>query len=138
MSTSIARNLRNLRYALLPAHQPPHAGEIEDADPQPVPHAVVRHAVPALAVDHVDIDHVEAVAPHQRRQETMQPVEIRQREKQVAAKRLEPAAGVARAVAQDRAAHAVGDARLQLLEAARLAPGALAGREPDPRAALPE
>ena len=51
----------------------------------------------------------------------MQPVEIRQRQEGVAPERLQAATGVARAVAQDRAAHAVGDARLEALEAARRA-----------------
>ena len=49
------RHLRNLRHALAAADQPPHAGEIEDADPEPVPQPVVRRAVTARPVDHVDI-----------------------------------------------------------------------------------
>ena len=48
-------NLRNLRHALAPADQPPARRQIEDADPEPVPHPVVRHAVTARPVDHVDI-----------------------------------------------------------------------------------
>ena len=34
--------------------QPPHPGEIEQSDPQPVPHSVIRGAAPALAIDHRD------------------------------------------------------------------------------------
>jgi hypothetical protein len=47
----------------------------------------------------------------------------------------EPAAGVAGAVAQYRAAHRIRDARLKFLEAARLALHPLAGDQPDARAA---
>ena len=61
----------------------------------------------------------------------MQAIEIRQSQEHVAAERLEPAAGVARSVAQHRAAHRVGDARLKFLEAARLALDALAGDQAD-------
>ena len=89
----------------------------------------------ALAVDHVDIADLVAFAPDQRRQEAMQPVEIRQRQEQIAAERLQPAAGVAGAVAQHRAAHAVGDARLEFLEAGVLAADALAGDQADARVA---
>ena len=65
----------------------------------------------------------------------MQAVEIGQRQEQVAVERLEPAAGVAGAVAQDRAAHAVGDPRLKFLEPGRLAPDTLAGNQAHARRA---
>ena len=64
----------------------------------------------------------------------MQPVEIRQRQERVAPKHFQPAAGVARAVAQDRAAHAVRDARLQFLETAGAPSDALTGDETRGRA----
>ena len=118
------------------ADQPPHAGEIENADPQPVPQAVIRYAGAARPVDHVDIADRRSPRADQRRQEAMQPVEIGQRQEDVAAERLQAAAGVARAVPQHRAAHAVGDARLQLLEAGVLAPDALAGDQADARRRL--
>ena len=68
----------------------------------------------------------------------MQPVEIRQRQECVAPEHFQAAAAVARAVAQDRAAHAVGDARLQLLERRGAPPDPLARHQPDPLAALLE
>ncbi len=125
--------LRNLRHALPAADQPPDAEQVQNSDPEPVPEAVVRHAVQARPVHHVDVADLVALALDQRRQEAVQPVEIRQRQKQIALKRLEAATGVARAVAQDRAAHAVGNARLEFLEAGRLAADALAGDQPDAR-----
>jgi hypothetical protein len=63
----------------------------------------------ARAVDHVDIGDLKTFAPHQRRQESMQAIEIRHREEYLARESLQPAAGVAGAVAQDRIAHAIGD-----------------------------
>jgi len=96
------------------------AGEIENPDPQPVPQAVVRRAGPACPVDHVHIADVVTFASHQRRKKPVQTVEIGQRQKDIPAERLEPAAGIAGAVAQHGAAHSIGEARLKLLEAALL------------------
>src|SRR5438132_235515 len=64
---SIAFYLRNLRHAPLAADQPPHSGKIEDADPQPVPHAVIGDARAARTVDHVDIANVNTLAAHEGR-----------------------------------------------------------------------
>src|SRR6267142_424031 len=89
----------------------------------------------ARAVDNVNIGDVETFAAHQRRQEAMQSVEVRHREEHLARERLQPAAGVAGTVAQDRLAHAVRDFRLQLLETGILAPDPLARRETDAAAA---
>src|SRR5262249_56139296 len=61
----------------------------------------------------------------------MQPVEIWEVEEQGAPKGLEPAAGVARAVAQNRPARGIGDERLQLFERARAPPDALTRDQPD-------
>ena len=116
------------------ADEPPHADEIEDADPQAVEEAVVRLAGAALAVDDVDEDDAVALAAHERRQEAVDGVEIGQREEGLAAEGLEAAAGVAGAVLEHEAAHAVGDARLELLEAGRLAADALARHEAGPLA----
>src|SRR5690242_15631569 len=87
----------------------------------------------ARTIDHVDIGDLVTLAPRQRRQETVQAIEIRQLQEQIAPERLQPASGIARAVTQDRAAHAIGDARLQLLEAGCLAADALPGDEADLR-----
>src|SRR5262249_53027744 len=133
---SASINLRRLRHAPAPADEPPHAEQIQDSDPQPVPQAVVGLAVPARAVDHVDVADLQAFPPDQGGQETVQAVEIRQVEEQVAAKSFQAAAGVARAVAQDSGAHAIGDARLELLERRRLPAHPLAGDEPDARGAV--
>src|SRR6185312_8128982 len=121
----------DLRHAFPAADEPPHASEVENADPEPVPHAVIRHAGAARTVDDVDIADVEALALDERRQETMQAVEIGKPQEYVAAERLQAAARVARAVAQHRPAHRIGDARLEFLEAARLAADALAGDQRD-------
>src|SRR5258707_1114454 len=126
---SIALHLRYLWHATLTPDQPPHAHEIENADPEPVPHAVIRNTGAARTVDHVHIADAVAFASNERGQEPMQPVEIRQRQEQIASKRLEPAAGVAGTVAQYRAAYSVGDARLEFLEAGILAPDPLPGDE---------
>ena len=87
-------------------------------------------------VGHVDIGDVVTLATHQRRQEAMQPVEIRHRQKHLAPERLQAAAGIAGAVAQDGVAHAIGDARLHLLETGVLAPDPLAGGKADAFAAI--
>src|SRR5262249_60611774 len=92
-------------------------------------HAIVGHTGAAWPVDHVHVADRVALAANERRQEPVQPVEIRQRHEQIAAERLEPAPGVTRAVAQHGAADRIGDARLELLEASVLAPNALAGDE---------
>ena len=91
--------------------------------------------MPALAVDDRDIGDVVAFAADQRRQESVQPVEQRQPQKQIARESLQPAAGIACTVAKHRAAHGIGDARLQFLEAGRLAPNPLTRDEPDSRGA---
>src|SRR5512135_1239813 len=92
--------------------------------------------MPPGPVNDIDVADVVSFAPHQCRQEAVQPVEIGQRQEQVAAKRLEAAAGVPGAILEDRAAHRVGDARLPALEAGRLAADALAGDETDVWGAL--
>src|SRR5882757_3748619 len=89
----------------------------------------------ARAVDHIDIADRKTLTADQRRQETMQPVEIGHRQEQFARECLQPTAGVAGAVAQDRIAHAVGDPRLHFLEAGILASDPLAGHEADAAAA---
>src|SRR5262249_13524402 len=90
------------------------------------------------AIDDVELADLEAFAPHQRRQEAMQSVEVKQREEYRAGKRLQAGAGVGRAVAQDGGADAVGDARLNALERRVLAPDAPAGDEAGPLAAFPQ
>src|SRR5207302_8376255 len=85
----------------------------------------------AQPVDHLDISDVKALAPDQRRKKSVQPVEIGQREKDVAAKGLEAAAAVAGAVAQNGAADRIGNARLQSLESGGPATDPLAGDQPD-------
>ncbi len=119
--------LLGLGNALFAADEPPHAGEVENADPQPVPKPVIRTAVPARPVNDVDIADGEAFAADERGEKAMQPVEIRQRQEQVAAERFEPASAIARAVLEHGVAHAIGDIRLQLLKTARLAADALTG-----------
>src|SRR5262245_7257203 len=63
----------------------------------------------------------------------MQTIEIRQRQEEIAAERLEAATGIAGAVAQHGAAHAISYPRLKLLEAGILASDALAGDQTDAR-----
>jgi hypothetical protein len=65
----------------------------------------------------------------------MQPVEIGHHQEDVAAERLQSAAGVARAVLEDGTTDLVGDARLEFLEAGVLAADALPGDEPGARPA---
>src|SRR5207253_1184695 len=96
--------LRDPRHAPLAADQPPHAEQIEDSDPQPIPHAVIGDAGAARAIDDSDITDAVTFASDERRQKPVQPVEIGKREKEIAAKGFEPAAGVAGAVAQYRSA----------------------------------
>src|SRR5689334_6842376 len=101
--------LRNPRDALAPPYQPPHTGEVEDADPQPIPHSIIGAAMATRTVDHLDVGDLIAVTSDERGQKAMQAVEIRQRQERVAPERLEAAAGIAGSVTQDRAAHSVGD-----------------------------
>src|SRR6476660_544575 len=122
-------SILNLRNSLFAADQPPHPGQIQDADPQPVPHPVVRHAVRARTIDHINVANVVTFTSHQRRQEPVKAIEGWQFEKYVAADCLESAARVAGSVAQDGAAHGIGNTRLKLLEPACLATDALSGNE---------
>src|ERR1700726_3717000 len=122
--------LRNPRDPLAPPDQPPHAGEVENADPQAVPESVVRATVKTRTVDHLDVSDFIAIAPDERRQKTMHAVEIGERQEGLAPERLEAAARVAGSVAQDRAAHGVGDARLQPFESRVAAADPLARHEP--------
>ena len=117
-----------------PPDQPPDSGQIEDADPEPVEHPVIRAAGEARPVDHVAVDHAEPLAGDERRHEAVERVEIGQREIDLAAEHLETAAGVAGGILQDLSAHAVGDARLELLPGAFPA-NPLALRQADARAA---
>jgi hypothetical protein len=127
--------LPNFRNALLAADQPPDAGEIENADPEPVPQSIIRHAGVPRAVDDIDVADFVAFTFDQRRQETMQAVEIRQRQEDVPTERFQAASRVARAVAQYRVADRIGNARLQFLEAGRFAAEALTCDQPDARLA---
>src|SRR5882724_5084889 len=102
-------NLRDFGNAAAAPDQPEHAVQIENADPQPVPQAVVAAAMLARPVDDVDILDAITLSLHQRGGEAMQRVEKRQREINLAAKRLQPAAGVERVVLQNAGAHLVRD-----------------------------
>ena len=106
---SIRRSPAHSRHPAPAADEPPDAGQIEDADPEPVEQAVIGPARMARPVDHVHMGDPVALALDERRHEAVERVEIRQRQVDVAAERLEAAAGVAGAVLQDAAAHAVGD-----------------------------
>src|SRR3978361_1776158 len=90
----------------------------------------------AQPIDYIDIGDLVALAAHQRRQKPVQPIEIWHHQKHLAPERLQSAAGVAGAIAQDRVAHAIGNAGLDLLEAGVLASDALARGETDAVAAL--
>ena len=81
----ITYNLRNPRHPLAAPDQPPYPGEVENADPQPVPQTVIRHAMPARPVDHIDISDAVAVAAHQSRKKSVQAIEIGEREEYLAA-----------------------------------------------------
>ena len=61
----------------------------------------------------------------------MKSIKARQTEKHVTAERLQATARVARSIPQDSTAHGIGDARLKLLETARLATDALSGPRPE-------
>jgi len=86
----------------------------------------------AVSIDHSHVGDIESFPPNKRRQEAMQSVEKRQPQEQIAGERLQPAAGIDRAIPQDRATHGVGDAGLQFLETRRLAPRPLASHQSDP------
>src|ERR1700758_4984869 len=132
------RDLHGLGNAFFAANEPPHAEQIAHADPQPIPKAVIGCAVLPRSVDDLDVGDAQTFTPNQCRQKPVQPVKIRQRQKQIAAERFQSAARIARAVLEYRAADRVGDARLQFLEWRRLAPDALAGNQSDARTASRE
>src|SRR5262245_52948480 len=92
----------------------------------------------AWPIDDIDIADLVSLTADQRRQETMQCVEIRQRQPEGARKRFQAAAAIAGAVAQDRASYHVGDARLQTLETGGLAADPLPGDQADARRASDE
>ena len=125
-------DLGGVRIGPLAPDQPPDAGEVEEPDPEAVEQAVIRDAGEPGPVDHVVVDHGEPLAHHQRRHEPVQGVEVGQPEIHGAAKDLEAAAGIPGGVLQDAPPHAVGDARLQHLEAPVLAAAPLALGEPGP------
>ena len=130
-------DLRHFRHALLAADQPPHAAQIEDADPQPVPHARSWRCPDRAAGRprrHSRCSRPSRLTSAGRNR--CRPSKYGKRQEQIAVKRLQPATGVAGAVAQDRAAHAVGDARLHPLEAGGLAADALSRDQADARVAL--
>src|SRR5580700_3147368 len=87
-------------------------------------------------VDHVDISDLIPFAAYQRRQKTMKTVEIRQRQEHLAPERFQAATGIAGTIAQDGAAHPVGDARLDFLESGVLASDPLTGGKADALATL--
>src|SRR5690348_16237548 len=89
-------------------------------------------------VDDIDVGDLITLPAYQCRQETVQPIEIRHRQKHLAAECLQSATGIARAVIEDRIANRIGGARLQLLESGVLASDALAGDETNAIAALPD
>src|SRR5204863_8444593 len=103
---------------------------------QPVADSIVRAPVRTRSGDPRDIADVAAFAANERRQQTVQPVEIGQRQTEVTRKRLQAAAAIAGAVARDRAADHIGEARLEALESRGLAANTLAGNEAKPRRAL--
>src|ERR1700751_3662465 len=52
-------DLHRLRNAFFAANEPPHAEQIDHADPQPIPKAVVGCPVPARPVDDLHVSDVE-------------------------------------------------------------------------------
>src|SRR4051794_25257497 len=66
----------------------------------------------------------------------MQPVEIRHHQKNLPPECFQATSGVAGAVAQDAAAYAICDPRLNFLKSSILTPDPLAGSKPDPIATI--
>ena len=62
-------------------------------------------------IDHIDIDDIKALTAHQRGKEAVQPVEIGHHQEHLAPESLQPAAGVAGTVFQDRIADGIGRTR---------------------------
>ena len=90
--------------------------------------------MPARPVDHIDMANVKTIAPDQRRQKAMQAIEIGQRQEDLAPKRLEAAAGIARAVVEQVRARRWPYATAAF-EACALAADALPGDEAESRRA---
>ena len=93
-----------------------------------VPHAVFRAPRAARPVAHGHEAHLIAFAQHQRDEIAVHVIEIGKRQERVAPEHLQAAAGVVRVVAEQRAAHAVAEARGRAL-----APGVLPLRRVRPR-----
>jgi hypothetical protein len=93
------------------AQQPGDPDQVDDACPQPVVDAVFRAAGLSRPVIDRRADHPAALAQHQRRHETVHVIEIGQPQEKAARQRLDAAAGIRRAVAQDRRTYAIGDTR---------------------------
>src|SRR5690554_1363695 len=111
------------------ATQPVDAEEVDNPDPEPIPYPVFGSSVAPLPVGPVDMGDRQALADDEGRDEAVPAVEIGQTQEDVPRKRLEAAAGIARAVGEHGAAHRVGDARGKALEGRIGALGALALRQ---------
>src|SRR5207342_1737695 len=72
--------LLNLRNSFFASDQPPNPGQIQNADPQSVPHPVVRHAMRARTIDDINVADVVAFTSYQCRQETVKSIEAWQTE----------------------------------------------------------
>src|SRR3974377_2564641 len=60
------RDLHRLRNAFFAANEPTHAEQINHANPQPIPQAIIECAVPAQPVDDLAVTDAETSAPGQR------------------------------------------------------------------------
>ena len=104
-----------------PGQQPADPHQVDDAGAEPIEEPVFRDALLAWPVDDVDMGDRKAIPADERREETVQGVEERQVQIDMAADAGEAAGGVTRPVPQDQAANRVRDARLQPLEGRVLA-----------------
>jgi hypothetical protein len=107
------------------ADEPPHTGSVENANPQSIPHAVVRSPTTAWPLDDIDKADIEAFTAHQSKQETVETVEIRQRQEQFASECSDGASRISGLIFEQSTAYAVGDSRLQFSKNRRFTPDAL-------------
>src|SRR5579885_2051105 len=102
-------DLLRLHGALEPALQPAHADCIGNSHQRALKIAVFGPAVGARAMVHADEGDVVSLAFHKRDEKAVHVVEIGKGEKDVAAKRLQPAAGIRRAILEHPVAESVGE-----------------------------
>src|SRR3954452_21180206 len=93
----------------LPAHKPPHPGQVEQADPEPVEHAVMGAAGATRSMIDRNRGDPPPAPEEQGAKIAMHVIELRHRQESGPLEQLEAAAGVGSPVAQHPAPNGIRD-----------------------------